>query len=836
MNLMVPELMGILARALRLIGPVFLLGALAASCNTSKYLPTNQELLSSQRVKLEDPERVTNRADVAYELSTLAQQQPNGNFFGIWPREYFYLDNNKAKDTTRIDRFLRNTIGQRPVVYSDSLSRRSAREMAEFLQYQGYFRARVYHEADRGKQRKVNLIYHVIAGPRFIIDSLVYSCPDPQIDSILQATLPEAALSTGEPLDLNKFDEEKTRISQELRNAGYAFFSGSYFDKLEVDTSRRAGYADVYLSILPPQRDEAYLRYRVGSITVLTDFSALENDYSKFKSDTVLAGVRFLSNQAEFQMRPDVLRRNIFLRPGEYHSREELEKTNLALNGLGNYRFVRINQRADSLQPYTLNYQIQLSPSDRMSLGVDLDLNYTNRNGAVGAGNLLGLGVSPSFRNRNLLGGAELLVTTLRAGVEVNPRVGSNNSAFFNTIDLGVDVSLNLPRFKDFGVYRLLNKVPAPWRGNLLNSRFLDLLKERASTRYSVGYEYLLIQNFYAYTIFNARLGYDLRRSTTSSYRINHLAIDLLDPRTEPQFDTILQQNQFLRRSFGEQFFFSLLFRNIEYNRTGRPDRRGRSFSFIGSAEVAGAEVQALNHLANAVSGNDNTWTPRSGATYAKYLLGLTEVRYYKQYTPQSSFATRFVIGAGRPFGGAEAVPYVKQFFVGGANSMRAWAPRGLGPGGYVDPLSLDTDNNLRLFQTGDLRMEWNVEYRFPLFSFVRGALFADVGNVWTFDEDKERPGAWFRFSPTETESGYVNEAFYRQLAVGMGTGLRVDLSYFIFRLDASVPMRYNYPNDGFGAALPQDESPFSERDYWRSFSQFRLRDITFQLGLGYPF
>lgn len=842
MNFMVPEGKDIRALSWRPVVLAVMLAACLASCNTSKYLTGDRELLTAQRVVIEDPKSVTKRADLTYQLSTIAKQAPNGNFFFLWPREWFYFKNSQPSDSSRINRFFRKTIGQPPAIYSDSLSRRSARDMEDFLFRLGHFDAKVYHEADRGRRRKVNLIYHVEANARRLIDSVVYASSDPLIDSLLQIAKADSEIRSGEPLDLNSFDREKARISRYLRNQGYAFFSATYIDDLEIDTSRRKGYADVFFNLLPPQREASQNRYRVGEVTVYTDYSPLALSAADFSLDTIIDGVRFLSRSSEFRMRPDLLRKNVFLERGEYSRRELLEKTNLNLNGLGIYRFVRINQQLDSLADNVLNYQIQLSPSERMSIGADLDLNYTNRNGLninpnFQNQNLIGLSVSPTFQNRNLLGGAELLVTSLRAGVEINPRADSE-APFFNTVDLSADVSLYLPRFKDFGIYSMLGKIPAPWRGNLVTENFVSQLRERSNTRFSLGYEYLLIRDFYSYTIFNARQGYDFRRSATTNYRINHLAVDILDPQTQAAFDLILEQNQYLQRSFGEQYFLSFLFRDLEYNRVGLPDAKGRAISFTGRVEIAGAEVHGLNKLANLLFGTNDIWRPKTDAIYAKYVLVEASLRYYKNFTPQHSFASRFIFGAGRPYGGS-AVPYVKQFFVGGANSMRAWAPRGLGPGGYVDPLSLNTDNNLRLFQTGDLRMELNLEYRFPIASFFKGALFADIGNVWTFEEDDngERPGSQFLLSGRESSNGaFFHQPFYRQLAIGMGTGLRIDLSYFIFRLDASMPMRYNYPNDGFGGIVPRNNLEVPESAYWRDLGTFRFKDITWQLGLGYPF
>ena len=837
MNLMVPELRDILKRVFCPVGLVVLMTAtFLTSCNTTKYLTDNEELLVKNTVRLVDPKLIDNRGDVSYQLSTLSRQQPNDNFLFFFPRESFYLQNSKPKDTTRIDRFLRNTLGQPPAVYADSLSRISAEDMASYLKRLGYFNATAYHEADRNRRRrKVKLIYHVEAGRRHLIDSVRFSSPEPLLDSLLQLTLEDSELQTGSPLDLNKFDREKARISRFLRNKGFAYFSGAYFDELEIDTFRRSGFADVYLNVLPPQRENTYQRFRVGKVTVFTEFTPIAPG-GGYLLDTTINDIRFLSNEPRFRVRPELLRKSIFMKQGEFHNRDDLEKTNLSLNGLGIYRFVRINQKIDEAEPDVINYQIQLTPSDKMSLGADLDFNYTNRNGGIGAANLLGLSLSPSFRNRNVFGGAELLVTSLRAGAEINP-LPNDEAPFLNTVDLSANVSLYLPRFRDFGLYNFLNKVPSPFGKRVVSDNFLGQLHERASTRYSIGYESLLISNFYAYNLINARLGYDFKRSKTTNYRVNHFAIDVLDPVIEPAFDTILMDSEFLRNSIGEQYFFSLLFRDLEYTRIGRPDVRGRSLSFYGNFELAGAELSLINDVFNAFSEIDETFIPKDGATFAKYALLTADVHYLKKYTPQNSFAARFLVAAGRPFGGSEAVPFVKQFFSGGANSMRAWQPRALGPGGYVDPLSLDTDNNLRLFQTGDLRMELNLEYRFPIAGFFKGALFADIGNIWTIDSLTDRPGSQFLFSKRVAPDGsFVHQPFYRQLAVGSGAGLRVDLSYFIFRLDVALPLRYNYPQEGDGTPITRDGSEFSERAYWRNFDSFGFSDLTFQLGLGYPF
>ncbi|NJO86940.1 MAG: BamA/TamA family outer membrane protein, partial [Lewinella sp.] len=419
---------------------------------------------------------------------------------------------------------------------------------------------------------------------------------------------------------------------------------------------------------------------------------------------------------------------------------------------------------------------------------------------------------------------------------EFSPQVdNSAASNFINTVDLGAETDLYLPRFRDYlGFYRF-----AYGKGKrLLTERFYQGLKERANTHVGLGFEYLLIRDFYAFTQFNSRFGYDFNSSATTRYQINHAALDLLIPTTEPNYDTILLRNQFLRRSFGNQLFVSLLFRNLDYLRIGRAGLRGQSLTINLNFETAGGEVYALNELVNALSNRERRFKAGGTTDFAQYLRGRLELRYNQKYSGNNSLAARFLFGIARPFGPTDAVPYVKQFSAGGANSMRAWAPRGLGPGGFVDSLSLlrrSDSSNLLLYQTGDLQLELNFEYRYKLFWQFKGALFLDIGNVWTLNyANEDRCGSQFRLSPRRSECGgepFNHQAFYRQLAVAAGTGLRIDLSYFIFRLDAALPLRYNYPSSRFA------EGTVAESLYWNNFAGFSFpRSITWQLGLGYPF
>ena len=527
------------------------------------------------------------------------------------------------------------------------------------------------------------------------------------------------------------------------------------------------------------------------------------------------------------------------MRLGQKFSQEAYDNTLDQLSELGMFRFVRMKQIPDSLQKDLIHFNIQLTSNFKMEFSANLDLNYTNAESNPNSSNLIGITLSPSLLNRNFFGGAELFSSSLHAGLEVAPS-NIREKNFWNTIDIGADFSLSLPKFVDYlGIWRRLYRIKTGKDEHFLNKRFYTGLQQKANTRASVSYNYLEIFNWYRYNLVAVSYGFDFQPDRNTNYSINHFAINFLDPITELPFDTVLMNNSFLQRSFGEQLFVSLLFRDFNFVKRSPTNRRGRSLYFSANIETAGAEVLAINKLYNAFADVPIVFRLSKTVDISQYIRTEIDLRYLKQVSINQAFAARLNIGVARPFGdlsdaevGYEPyVPYVKQFFVGGSNSMRAWAPRGLGPGGYLDPDAtlLLRENSFRLSQTGNLKMELNAEYRFPLFSFVNMALFVDIGNVWTLGYDEERPGSQFKFTKGEPDgNGFVRYPFYKQLAVSPGAGIRIDLSYFVFRFDVGAKLRNPYPDD-------RDGNP-QESAWWNKVSELGPTDFGYNFGLGFPF
>lgn len=810
-----------------------------SSCSTSKYLEPGEFLLGKNSIRFESKEKVPYRRTLKSELSRLYKQKPNNKLFFNYfvSRAWFYLATEAPGDTTWWDQWQRKALGEPPVIYQRELSDATADAMAYYLRYKGFYSATVTHSSDL-KRNKVQVEYKVQPGYQHVIDSIFYSCADPKIDSVIQSIKEESIFKRGQGLDTELYKQDKNRITRYLRNRGYAFFYENYFRTLRVDTTQKQRMANVYIDISPPFDDSLHTQYHVGDINIYTEYNPIAPDSTL--QDTIINNIHFiLPKSSGFKVKAQTIIDQIYLTPGAIYSQDLFEKTNQQLSKLGVFRFVRIKHIVDSTAQNELDIRIELRPNFKMEMGFNLDMNYTNRNNSNGAGNLIGLAVSPTFRNRNVFGGAEVLATNISAGVEFNPNI--SGVQFWNTIDLRFQNDLYFPRFLDyFGIWKLIKNTKKLTRNisgkeepdRSLNPTFYQQLQESATTRTSLSYNYLRILNWYRYHLLNASYGFDFQKGNTHRYIINHIGIDYLSPRTEPDFEELQKLNPFLERSFGQQLFVGLLFRDFSYVYNGRTNRRGESSYFGFNVEISGLELWSINKLYNQWANKDEVFGIGS-TVFSQYWLVEGDYRFYRQFSGKHTIAARAYMGIARPYGFTSDVPYVKQFFAGGPNGIRAWAARGLGPGGYEDPEAQNANNTTRLYQTGDIHLEANFEYRFDLFWLVKGALFVDAGNIWTFNQDTARCGSQFLFKEKTficgNEELFTNDPFYKQIAIGTGFGLRFDLTYFLLRFDLGVRLRNSFPR--------RDDDVITESDYWEHFNGFRFnRDVSFNLGLGYPF
>ena len=556
------------------------------------------------------------------------------------------------------------------------------------------------------------------------------------MSQILQDIQGQSRLAVGQPVDSRIYGEEVGRITNWMRENGYAFFSSGYIGELTGDSSNMQ--VDVRLEVFPPAIDSSHQTFRIGDINVFPGYDP--NEPAATRRDTLGEGIYFHSSDGSYTVKPKTILDVLSLQKDSLFRQSDYDRTYKQLNNLGIFRIVSIQESRDTLEHDRLNFNIFLTPNDRFEFGSDLEINASN---SPFIGRLFGVSGGISLRHLNIFHGAELFVGNLEGGVDLNL---GNLDSLVNTVDVNINTSIYFPKFVDvFGVYKGLDRL------GLFRDGFYEELKENASTRVGLGYNYLETIDLYVINSFNANIGYDFRTSRRTRFRVNHVQIDYFSPRTTMYFDTlILEKNLFLFNSFDKQLFTGFLLREIDFSYNSAQNRFGESYAMLGQLEFSGVEVFAANLLANALDNSPVIDTfalkfPSDTISFSQFIRTELDLRHYRKFNNRQSLALRFFAGVAFPIGYGESVPYVKQFFSGGPQSIRAWAAREIGPGGFRDPLTLDDNPNPLLFyQTGEFKLELNAEYRFNMLELFglrfEGALFPGYWKC-LYPEKRFHPG-----------------------------------------------------------------------------------------------
>jgi outer membrane protein assembly factor BamA len=398
-----------------------------------------------------------------------------------------------------------------------------------------------------------------------------------------------------------------------------------------------------------------------------------------------------------------------------------------------------------------------------------------------------------SFRNRNFFGGAELLTLTSELGFET-PLGGGQSGG--NSYEAGARAELELPKFA------------APFKLENVSSSFVP------KTRIVLGLHLQDRIQYYQLFSVDASFGYNWRESIATEHSLNPLAIAVAHlANTTPKFDDLLNINPLLRKSFEEQFIIGQTY-TFTYNDQLVKERKNHLY-FKGSVDLSGNLLSLVQSLFLPYKAAPESPYRIFGTPYSQYYKFDIDVRqYYNTIDQTSSLASRFIAGIGIPYGNSTTLPYVKQFYAGGSNSVRAFAARGLGPGSYKIPDS--SASRIFIDQTGDIKLEANTEYRFPITGILKGAVFLDAGNIWLLKEDPNRPG-----------SAFNSGTFLNEIAVGTGFGVRLDLSFFILRFDLAFPLRV--------PSLPVSDRWVINKINFGDPS-WRKNNLALNVAIGYPY
>ncbi len=801
------------------------------SCNTTQYLDPDagETLLVSNNIQFDKSakKQVKKKSNLTESLSARLLQKPNGKFFGI-PRPFFYyksLDTiDKSKAGLAWANMLGNIMGEDPIFLDSVKAAKSAERMTAYLQNKGYFLANVSHEISTNKKRtKGTVTYNVNTRGQYLIDTILFESKDSNIQQILNEISDKSYLQNGKPIDIDLYEKEVSRITSYLINRGYANFYPQYISNLEAtDSSNAELSAKLILEILVPPGKEAHTVYEIGNIYVYPNYRPTDQDLPE--PDTIYNGIYFASGGSPFKVKLKSIANSIAFRTGDLFSFDDVEASRMQIGALGVFTTPTIKIEEDSVRKNVLNFHIQLTSNKKWEMEMSGDVSYTNRSGGPGFNsNLIGLTASPGIRNRNMFKGAELWSAGLDLGFELAPL---NPDTLINLLDIRAQTDLYFPRLVEF---------PKIWGGlrnlGLIGEPFYNKLKKTGISHVSLSYNWLKLINNYSLNFVNLSFGHDVKLSATTTLSANQSGIDLLIPVIVPNsdFDSLLKEQPFLERSFSKQFITGFLFRDLTYTYDESFLGKKTYWFFRGNFEVSGLEMMAMNALYNGISGSSSIWS-LSDVELSHFVKLDLDGRRYWRFGPNKTFVARLNTGIVLPFYNSTDVPYVKQFYIGGPNSIRGWYARGLGPGLYRDPLTGNTENRSRFYQAADFKIEFNLEYRFflmrpfGLFNLYL-ATFIDGGNIWTLKADPSRVGSQFALKRKIVEGGVIEvDNFINEMAISSGIGFRFDVSYFTLRVDLGTPIRNNYPD------------PKKNNSYWVDLNKKRLQDIVLNLGLGYPF
>ena len=762
---------------------------LLISCNTTKHVPEGQYLLN--KVKIDVSEGNDGKFNKK-ELHNYLRQTPNHEILG-GAKFQLSIYNLSGKDSTKwYNKWLRR-LGQAPVIYDPELTAASANQLKLALVNQGYMDTEVSVDTvTDGK--KIEVDYHIAPGEPHYIAGITYNIPDDSLRNIIMNDSSEFILHNGALFNRNDMEEERTKIATRLREKGYFGFNKEYIT-YTADTTENNKAVDLTLNVMPPyenNRIAGYTRHRpfyIRSIYVITDYDPMKrHDLSEYQQEDTVThkGINILYGD-EHYLRASIIDDNCFIKIGGKYNSADVDRTYQSLGRLGILKYVNIafEQAGEHDGKLWLDSYILLTKAKPQSVSVSLE--GTNSEGD------LGFGVETTYQHRNIAKGSELL--TAKLGINYESISGDISGLVNNRYaEYSGEVNINFPKF----IFPFLKK------------SFRQ--KIRANTEFGTTFSY---QERPEYTRVIAGAGWKYKWTEQGSM-ISH-TFDLLDinyvylPQITDSFlDEIAPDNPLLRYSYEDHFImrtgYSFYYTNKKAthgigNFVYQPD----IYTIRAGIETAGNILNLFSHITNQKKDPQADAYKVLGIQYSQYVKLNADYSINHSFDRRNSLVFHAGAGVAVPYGNTTILPFEKRFYSGGANSVRGWSVRTLGPGSY------NSNNSVSSFmeQCGDIRLDLNLEYRARLFWVFELAAFIDAGNIWTIRSYENQPGGVFKF----------NE-FYKQIAVAYGLGLRMNFNYFLLRLDCG--MKAVNPAEG------QERFPLIHPDFGRDFA--------LHFSVGYPF
>ena len=767
---------------------IYILAALLlTACASTKRIPDGEQLYTGIKgMEFADAEEnalsptgQTAMEEIAYALD----YPPNGSFagssslktfsIGLWIYNTFY--NSKGG----IGKWLFKKFGTEPVLISNVNPKLRAEVATDILKYYGYFNGKVEAKTNTSKKnpKKASVVYTVTFNRPAVYDSIAYcEFPEPA-DSLVKSSMPNALIKAGGQFNASLMEQERNRISTLLRNNGYYYFQPGYLNYL-ADTINTPYKVRLRLQTVKNIPAEAYSSYTIDNINVrVSKYGSMGMGANRQQTDTLkLRNINYIYSGKSVPVKAGAIMRNLQMRKGELYSAEKQQRalemlTQMNIFSSINFRMVpddkkktmAVNVTTQLDKPYDFTFELNVTSKSNSQIGPGSKITLSKKN-VFKRGETLKIGLTGSYEwqtDKNVKGRA----------------------AVINSWEMGADITLHYPRLFFPGI----------------NRKYLRTL---ATTSFRIFTDQMNRSGFFKMIHSGGDATYKIFSSKTSTHTVIPLRIsyDML-LKTTAKFDSIAASNRAVKNSFRDQFIPAMQYTyTYDETNTAYRNKTWLEVSFTSAGNVTSLIYWAFGQPLSKKNKNilDNP--------YAQFLKGTAEIRNLWRLSKRQYIATRFMAGIIHSYGNSEYAPYSEQFYVGGANSLRAFTVRSVGPGSYHPS---GTNRYSYLDETGTLKFEMNAEYRFELIADLHGAIFFDAGNIWLMKKDSERPGGEFRLKD-----------FPEQLALNTGFGIRYDLGFLVARIDFGLGLHAPYKTKRSGYF---NLNPFKDGFAWH-------------FAIGYPF
>lgn len=750
---------------------------LLAACTGTRHLPNGEKLYTGAEVKLESAEPM-NRKFVKSAVQVAARPLPNKAYLGMRPKLWKYNiagENPKSK----FKKWLQRT-GEPPVLLSSVKPGATSAIIDAKLFNIGIFKSFTESKIVE-KKHTAKVVYTSHIHKPYLLEDMAYAISDDSISRIILAEKDKSLIKSGEEYNLNMLRNERIRIDGLLKNNGYFYFNPDYL-MFKADTSTINRTVSFKLTLKDSIPSNALTVFRINKVYINQNYSLTERRVDSTKDTLIYENIVFLGKEARIAIWPKVLSKSIYLRKNEIFSRQNHVITLNRLMSMGNFKLVQINFSESKASPGLLDVNILMTPMPKHTFRAEMDV-------VSKSNNYTGPRMNLSILNRNAFNGAELLNLNLAGSFET--QLSGNNKNQFS-YSYNPQLELTFPRFL------------VPFNIRKTSSIYIP------KTRLLLSYNYMKRVDYFDMRTFQFIYGFKWKENIRKEHELNPIDISYTSIGNKSiAFNELLESNPYLAKSYEERFIAGGSY-SFVYNEQVMPGKKMQYYARF-SSELAGTVLS----LAKAIGGEKVSAENPSkvvGSVYSQYAKTSIDARGFFNFRDKNKLALRFFAGIAKPFGNSSVLPYTKQFFSGGPNSIRAFQINSVGPGTYYQNTVLAGFLQLG----GDIKLETNAEYRFGIYRYFKGALFVDAGNVWLL-----------KSNPSETGTPFVASQFLKDLAVGAGVGLRIDVSFFILRFDLAFPLRKPWLEDNHRWVTNQINFGSSA---WRN------DNLVLNVAIGYPF